>query len=107
MDAKEVLIEVKKVLEKGWCQKSTAVSEKGNAVKPNGKVAVKWCLYGGLCRVRANTTGDIDGADMIMTRVCQDLGYGNIVAYNDKPARTQEEILDFMDICISRASEVV
>jgi len=91
-DLVEKLKAARALLAKGWCQCSYANDKHGRQVGSYSHEAVEFCISGALGRV----DGDID-----LHRIVERVTEYSIPVYNDRPGRTQDEVLAVMDKAIS------
>lgn len=99
----EVLRDGLERVERGWCQDTLARDEHGDptTVGPHG--AVSWCLLGAL------VAASLDRPLELVTRAADALapyvGEGGLVGWNDRPGRTQEEVVGAIRSCIASMEE--
>ena len=94
----ELLQAVRARVEKGWCQGRFGIWSEGEL----GEV----CLEGALLLERLVYSGDAPArAERAIRSVLKRLGHkGSIAGFNDKPERTQQEILEVLDRAIEEES---
>ena len=104
MTTKEVLVEARALVEKGWVQGASAVDENGNKVKPSAQSACRWCATGAVSAI----------SDIHYSRAIHALanfieskrlnGSSSIVlGFNDKLGQTQDAVLEVFDKAIMEA----
>lgn len=81
------------LIEKGWTQGAYAVDENGRAVSENSTYAKSFCAVGA-CLAAKTSSYYLDRL------ISQD-----VVAWNDTPGRTKEEVLDIFDRAIALAEK--
>jgi hypothetical protein len=100
----EKLREARALIERGWCQKDTAIDRKGNSVDVFSPLATRWCIYGAVAAITENNYVPADIADVLR----EGLPVGALVSqWNDTPGRTQAEVLDLFDRAIAKAEASV
>jgi hypothetical protein len=99
MTAAEVLRAARARVEQGWTRGGCAVDRNGDPVGATNDTAVCWCAFGA---IMATDLG-VAGADAVAAfgRVIS----GNIVAFNDDPSTTKEDVLAAFDKAIALAEE--
>lgn len=107
----EVLLQAKKLVEKGWCQGSPAREADGSAVFSKETTAVKWCAIGALYRAldylkvgMPDTRPSIDYFGMPDTRPSRDycgkvlgIDANMVLGWNDADGRTQSEVIEMFE----------
>ena len=73
-----------------WCQGCYALDEHGGEVGYSSLAACKWCLLGAIFKMLP-TSDDMT----FQWRTRFGKSAAELVAWNDDPARTHEEVLDF------------
>ncbi len=105
--AKQVLIEAREMVVKGWCQGAWAENEDGLAVDPGDREACAWCITGALRAVAHDTTADRATATAAIIRVFPLFMWADsIINFNDYPARTKAEVLTLFDRAIEEAERL-
>lgn len=99
---KNILIEVRALLAKGWCQKEYATTATGDPVSEYDPRAASFCFLGAFHKAR-NILGlhSSKHPGITLTDYEQALHIDNVVYYNDFPGRTKEEILALIDEALS------
>jgi hypothetical protein len=90
---KDILVEARDLIEKGWCQGDGARGATGKVVRPLDPDAVCFCAVGAIDRV-------CEGDDLLREEAWHRLRLGifgdirgPIVKWNDAPERTKPEVL--------------
>lgn len=96
-----------RLLKKGWTQKTYATDKNGEqcSYRKSDNVAVCYCLSGAILR-----SGGLPGEaayQAIYQVLPKQYSYMGIVAWNDQPERTQEEVLDVVKKAIKGLKEKV
>ena len=93
----DMIEEVAKVVERGWCQYRSALNANGEGTSAYAPEAVSWCIHGAMNKVRHEhpELGTKDWIDM-HTRLRMAAGVDSIVHWNDEPGRTKEQVLDLL-----------
>lgn len=102
MELKSKLVEVRRVLEKGWCQHHRAETFSGEVVPPDDKNAVRFCIMGAVDRV----VTDRDENREVLRLLHKLLpGTGpfmqSIVDFNDDSATSVDDVLALVDKAIA------
>lgn len=105
--AVEVLTEARRLIaEKGWCQKAWCILPDGKRVADNeGLVTTAACAFCAdgavIAASRDLHTGDVD-AVFLLDRA---LGEGSVgvIAFNDEPGRTRDQVIAIFDRAIELA----
>lgn len=102
----ELVNDMIRIINKGWCQENYYVDDKGvEVVQPDGEDDVAaCCIHGALIVARKTHFGSSNWAGMqsigvankVYDLLAQQLGHVNIVAYNDAPERTKEDVLELL-----------
>jgi hypothetical protein len=93
--AVSLLLDAQELLQRGWCQNVAAVSQNGRAVEPTSIHARAWSVLGALTaayRSYPAHNGEARVAFGIARRRLTGAG-GNLLAWNDDPDRTREQVL--------------
>ena len=111
----ECLKETRKLVQQGWTQFCCARDALNETTGPSNPKAVKWCLFGAVARasfivngpnslfhegysLRNKTTAVLDNI-VIATTMAHE-----IVTWNDGPNRTQEEVIQVIDMAIEKVA---
>ncbi len=101
MTQKELLLQARAKIEKGWCKGAEAKDEGGRSVPPDSAEAVAFCIFGAT-----------PGAALPPLRTALRVRLGrppwdpaSLADYNDGPWRTKEEILALVDKAITLAEK--
>lgn len=101
-----LLVRTRNVLKQGWTQGVYARDANGDVVSPIDSKASQWCLSGalrkaaGISLVAKNPIQEsFRKAYIAIMERCHN---SDIVSFNDANGRTQEDILEFMDLVISQ-----
>jgi hypothetical protein len=97
---KQILVEARELIARGWAQKHLATDAFGRKVLPWEPAAECWCSYGAI----AFAVGDGVGIASACAELRSAIGHGDIVPWNDAPERTQAEVLAAFDRAIAEAS---
>ncbi len=98
MTLREVLVEARRILENvGWCQGTYARDENSVAILTDDPGACQFCVMGALYFASDDSDVEEEARALLNTVV-----EGSIVAYNDAPGRTKEEVLAVFDLAIAR-----
>lgn len=92
---RDMLIEARALVEKGWCQGYQAKDETGACVSHESAKARSFCAYGACWRAEGTVSGP---ASMALRRAFGSLGVGT---WNDAPDRTQADVLALFDRAIA------
>ena len=82
-----------------WTQGFSAVSANGAHVMPSAECAVRFCMYGAVCRAAA---GHSISRELLATELRTTLHGPCIAEYNDAPHRKHEDVLAMMDLTVAR-----
>lgn len=96
---KEALVEVRGLLAKGWCQGHYAVDSSGVPVHPYNKAACAFCIHGACEKVLGKDERKV------LTPLRSALGEFTLAEWNDRPDRTQAEVLALFDKVIATQPE--
>lgn len=80
-----------------WCQGPPAMDSDGGTVEPEEDTAVKFCLYGGLYRIRHLEEQDIALAGRLLDSLARSMDYAGYIQFNEWTGRTWYEIDRFLD----------
>lgn len=116
MKTSELLIGAKSLIEAGWCQGVMAANDLDVVVHSNAKDATKFCALGAMqkvvceaqkvvCEARISPY-DISTPPRMIDYLARSIDKRTIPAWNDDPARTQQEVIDAFDAAIKLAVEV-
>lgn len=102
----ETLEAARALLARGWTQNVCARNEKGEGVGSRAPEAVCWCALGA---INAVTSSSFEGAAVraavyqaILDSVRSRHPFLDLSGWNDRPNRTQEEVLELFDAAIAR-----
>jgi len=99
----DVLKKARELLAGGWCQQSMVNDSRGVAlILPVVEAGCSFCIYGAVTQAGWDHDDIVDQAVEILDDVCVPLGYSGIVGFNDTRGRTQEEVVDLLDVAIGR-----
>jgi hypothetical protein len=101
MTKKEVLIQAKAIIERGWCQGTYAIDNDGHPVDFDSQKAVAWCIRGATCLIAPDGYHNRYGAHELIKSIT----ITPISQWNDEPGRTKEEVLDVLTQAIALAGE--
>lgn len=93
---KDNLIEVKKLIEKGWTKHSFAIDENGKSVFECNPKATCFCLMGAVHAVCWHYSDKLEKIKEIQNLLFSILGE-NIINWNDHPDRKKEDVLNLLD----------
>ena len=96
MTTKEILIAARAKLAQGWTQGWYAKNKQGQHLSVHSPDATCWCSIGALIAV-SGPTDDFSACERLLNEVVSDNG---IVTFNDRPWRTQAEVLAAFDKAI-------
>ena len=109
----EVLRYAKKLIERGWCQKWSAVDHEKRPVDPWDDNACEWCATGAIRAAAYRIDGNISEYNKtnfltqcyiaVERATCHP---GRLVRWNDEPLRTQHEVLSAFSKAITREENV-
>jgi hypothetical protein len=100
----EVLKEARAKIAIGWTQGPPAVNANGLSVDPMSPDACKWCGLGAIYAVSKNLNIELwDEADAFISGQARIAGDAGIVHFNEKPGRTQSEVVELFSKAIERA----
>lgn len=102
MTTTEILRAARAKVEKGWCQGPPAKDGNGHATYSGSDRACKWCSVGAIWSVLDATTGEQACAEVAIQNA---LGVTSLAFWNEKPGRTQAEVLEAFDKAIALAIE--
>lgn len=109
MKTVDVLKLAKELIAKGWCQYYAAIGAGGRPVFPGSSYACKWCLTGSLVGAISMKKGLASYTELLRTSsfaMREALGTDALMAWNDAPDRTQEDVLAAFDKGIAIAEAV-
>ena len=93
----QILIEGRRVVERGWCQRASARNASGIPCEWDEPAACQWCSTGAMLHVVSMFVWEHAGA---LNFLRQAIGQHSIVGWNDAPERTKEEVLAAFDRAI-------
>lgn len=93
----QILIESRRLLEQGWTTRASARTDKGIPCEWDEAKACQWCSTGAMLRVASMFVPAHARALALLKEV---LGVHSVVAWNDAPGRTKEEVLAAFDAAI-------
>ena len=96
-NTKLTLVEARQKIEQGWTQEAYARDKTNEKVSTSSREATCWCVMGALVAV---TVRYDQALDTIMG-VIGAKHPGDIIDWNDDPARTQEQVLELFDRAIA------
>jgi len=99
---KQILREMKKKIEKGWCQGTYARNVKGERTGVFDLDACQFCLAGAFLLVRSELNLAYSVADL--NNFIKRKRFVDIVTFNDYPNRTKEEVIELLEELINEAS---
>lgn len=82
-------------IERGWTQYTLARNSNSKEVHSDDPSAVAWCVIG------STKCSDVDAREALR----ETLGSSNLVAWNDHPSRTKEDVLELFDKTMKRLSD--
>lgn len=94
------LREARKLIERGWCQDAYALDANGDEIRENDPSAVCWCASGALLVDLNHPDPIVHRARMMFRRAIKN---DFIPGWNDRPGRTQAEVLAAFDKAIELA----
>lgn len=103
MDAVDLLMESRPLVDKGWCQWAVARNVLGRGVEADAEDAVEWCAVGALTLV-ATPSGCI-GFTAARDLLAEAAGVDSIIDWNNTIGRTQPEVLEVWDRAIALGLE--
>lgn len=103
MNAVQVLMEGKKLIERGWCQGALARNEGGLRVPIYDSRVTSVCSVGALVAGSAEH-GDVCEAEDLL-RVAAGVYHSDVPTWNDDPQRTKEEVIQAFDDAIALGLE--
>lgn len=86
------------LLMQGWTQRALARNKNGRDVEGDSDEAVAWCVVG------AWDVAEIRTGVLLCNEVREEVG-GDVVYWNNHPARTHAEVLDLADRVLRRVKE--
>ena len=91
-----------------WCQNANARDAAGNCCDPGDAAAARWCIDGALARAGGNANLDTLATTNHWKAVAVQLkprtaGFGSLTIWNDRPRRTQRQVLALLDRAIAAA----
>lgn len=93
----QILIDSRKVVEAGWCIRASARTAKGIPCEWDEAKAASWCSTGAMLHVVSMfAPAHFHALNFLREAV----GQHAIVAWNDAPGRTKEEVLAAFDTAI-------
>ncbi len=98
------LKQVRDLLEKGWTQEASARDADGEPLLSTDTRACSFCILGAVWRAVAGHDNPMESRLVYALRnaIGED---AKLVAYNDTPGRTQDEILALVDKAIENIKE--
>lgn len=100
-----VLKRVRSCIARGWCQKDFAQDGHGNLVEADADNACRWSIWGAVLSAGANTRRAAMGRVIDVLLTCPELATSGMCSWNNKPDRTQDEVLRLLDTAITRAEK--
>ena len=97
-----ILVEMRKLLGKGWTQGAFARDKEGKAIGSRDKLAVCWCYRGALFCAMPLHQMSWEPIEELLQEVCDGL---SLVSFNDDKKRTKAQVLASVDIAIELAKE--
>lgn len=92
-----------------WTKGEFARDKNGVAVNEYSPDAVCWCQHGVIYKVvndiRFSQVVNWSQMRILKDNIASTLGFHHAVAFNDYPATTHADLMDFYDKCIERASD--
>lgn len=107
---RDVLIEARRLIAAGWCQGGFARCDAGGC-KIDDPAATHFCIVGALraagYRVTRGAPNRTLAAELLVSQAMTGLEiYAvNLVLWNDRPGRTQEEVLALLDRALARQED--
>ena len=81
-------------IRKGWCQRHFALDDHKNPCNSGSRLACAWCLQGA---INAAYPYDEPTRERIMARLQVAIGRFWLLAWNDEPTRTQQEVIQLLE----------
>lgn len=105
--AREFGLRVRELIAKGWCQEANAVNGEGCEVSARSENAVCFCISGACCRAGDELLGSTirppgDSRDVFWRALITATPDDGPVSWNDRPGRTQAEVLALVDTVIAK-----
>ncbi len=104
MTPKEILIQGRAKVERGWCQGFTALDANGEFTVAEGPHAVAFCAIGATQNYQ-HPGEEWAARHLIRQALGSNHGDLGIAEYNDAPGRTKAEILTLFDEAIKLAEK--
>jgi hypothetical protein len=98
MDAGDVLLSARKLIEHGWCCGADARDEAGNPVDALDPAAASWSLAGALGVVACRDGVEIENVAHALAGIAAVIADPSLDAWNDRPGRTQAATLEALDL---------
>ena len=94
------------LIARGWCQQHMAQDANGEAIRPEDNSAIRFCPIGARFRLQSRwrrTAENKFRAAAVQDAFRDAIGGGSIMNWNDKPDRTQAQVLSAYDRAIKTA----
>lgn len=107
MNTKQVLIEARALLAAGWCQGPLAKDKNGKETNWSKNEAVSFCSLGAIYAASHKLCKNTDLLEAKVAKSCvamsnPDIGRNGLAWWNERPQRTQTEVLVAFDTAISK-----
>lgn len=104
MTARDVILEMIRLIDAGWCQGSGARDAGGRGTPTHGPYATSFCIHRARGRVLGAELHRLDYAvSHALSMAFNGCGEASMMDYNDAPGRTKEEVpdklRDALDFC--------
>lgn len=107
------LRQVREYVQRGWVQGVSAKNAKGRACMPTSKTATCWCITGAMTAAsvelpssyRGILVSQAEGAIGSAAHLKDNYGF-DLISWNDRKGRTQEQILNVLDRAIRTEERV-
>ena len=99
MTRKEILLDMAKTIQNGWCQQSWAETTEHHC-DPWNEEAVKWCLIGAAGKIQGHwypfDNKLRDALEAVKQEIRRDSVYVCLPDWNDAPGRTKQDVVDML-----------
>ncbi|HWB15922.1 MAG TPA: hypothetical protein VG538_05895 [Vicinamibacterales bacterium] len=109
-ELREHLVAARALIAQGWCRNADARDRTGRSVQSTSDAACAWCIEGAIFRVTHTAANDWPLCQMVTALMgAREYPYSYpfsreaLSAWNDKPGRTQADVLALFDRAIEAA----
>ena len=102
MTTKEVLIQARGFIERGWTQRASARAAEGYPVRSKSPSACEWCASGAIRAVLPNSRNIKEFWEYFFDLVKP---HFSLIEFNDDPKTTKEDVLALYDEAIAKCDD--